>query len=515
MIDANVAPVDSAAADDDEPPMPLTTKVPIPQFPIDALPEPIAAMVRAIADATQTDPAMAGVSALSTLSACTGGHALIELRGGWREPLHLYTATIAHSGERKSAVQQFMVRPLFDEETELAKNAASERIQSIALKEAAEKGVERAKNAVASASLDKDKTDTDVSQAKESLSAQVAYAESLEVPAIPRILADDITPEAAGTVMAEQGGRLAIISAEGGIFDIIAGRYSRLPNMDVWLKGHSGDPVRIDRKNRAPEHIRHPALTIGLMIQPSVLADIGARNEFRGRGLLARFLYAYPISKVGHRDTEAPEPDQVVIESYTKSVSDLVSGLIEWSSDPIVLTLTNDARQLVGAIMAEIEPTLAGTGELANMADWGSKYVGAIGRIAGILHLAEHGPESYANPVNTRTMKNAIKLGRYFKACAINAFAEMGSDQSTADAVYLLDRIERLENDELSERDIHRAARSRFPSKADLKPSLTRLIDHGYLIPLDMEATEGPGRKPSQRYKVIGTDWTHWTESRP
>jgi hypothetical protein len=51
-------------------------------------------------------------------------------------------------------------------------------------------------------------------------------ADGIEVPPVPRLLADDITPEAAASLLAEQGGRLAIISAEGGIFDIIAGRYS-------------------------------------------------------------------------------------------------------------------------------------------------------------------------------------------------------------------------------------------------------------------------------------------------
>jgi hypothetical protein len=47
------------------------------------------------------------------------------------------------------------------------------------------------------------------------------------------------------------GGRMAIISAEGGLFDILAGRYSNgVPALDVWLKGHAGDPLRIDRKGR-------------------------------------------------------------------------------------------------------------------------------------------------------------------------------------------------------------------------------------------------------------------------
>src|SRR5581483_10312381 len=102
------------------------------------------------------------------------------------------------------------------------------------------------------------------------------FADSIEVPPIPRLVADDITPEAAATLLAEQKGRLAIISAEGGIFDIIAGRYSKLPNMDLWLKGHSGDSLKVDRKGRPPEYIPRPALTLGLMVQPSVLDAIAA-----------------------------------------------------------------------------------------------------------------------------------------------------------------------------------------------------------------------------------------------
>ena len=122
MIDADtVDPMpetDETLFDGD--PIPLTQPVTIPPFPVDSLPEPIAEMVHAVSEATQTDPAMPATSALSVLSACTGGHAEIEIRGGWREPLCLYTATIAAPGERKSAVQLAMVRPLLDAERDLA-----------------------------------------------------------------------------------------------------------------------------------------------------------------------------------------------------------------------------------------------------------------------------------------------------------------------------------------------------------------------------------------------------------
>ena len=69
----------------------------------------------------------------------------------------------------------------------------------------------------------------------------VLAAEQLTVPVRPRLVADDVTAEAAGSLLAEQDGRLAVLSAEGGIFTTIAGRYSTAPNLKVFLKGHAGD----------------------------------------------------------------------------------------------------------------------------------------------------------------------------------------------------------------------------------------------------------------------------------
>jgi replicative DNA helicase len=331
-------------------------------------------------------------------------------------------------------------------------------------------------------------------------------ADGIEVPPIPRLLADDCTPEAAASLLAEQGGTLAIISAEGGIFDIIAGRYSpkAIPNLDLWLKGHSGDPLRVDRKGRPPEHIPRPALTLGLMIQPTVLGAIAANQQFRGRGFLARILYARPRSKVGHRKTPAPPVDPEVELSYGTTLRELARGMRGWVGDPAVLILTDAAQQEMQRIEAAVEPTLAGDGELASLADWGAKYVGAVARIAGMLHLAEHGADKGPRePVSANTIIAAWRIGDYFKAAAINAFAEMGTDQGTADAVYLLERIRHLGQDEVSERDLFTAAsRGRFKTTEDLRPALHRLVDHGYLVRLPKPNPTG-GRPASPRYMVI------------
>lgn len=483
-------------------PIPLTKKVQIPAFPIASLPPAIADMVGGVAHATQTDPAMAGTSALVVLAASVCGHAIIEVRPGWREPLGIYTATVAGPGERKSAVQNCMAAPLFRVERELAKKFAAQREETLTIKFVAEKAAEQAKGAAVKASRDGDKDKADRALADAMGSVQLAA--DIQIPAIPRLIADDVTPEAAGSLLAEQGGRLAIISAEGGLFDIVAGRYTgNVPNMDLWLKGHSGDPVKVDRKGREPEYIERPTLTLGLMIQPSVLTTIASNRHFRGRGLLARFLYATPVSKVGRRMIAAEPVSEVVASRYATVVADLAEKMHGWGDDPAVLTLTAAAHEAVKSIEAAVEPTLAGDGELAHLADWGSKYVGAVARIAGILHLGTLGADKgTTTPVSAETILAANRIGEYFKAAAIKAFSVMGTDPITADAMYLLDRILGTGDEEMSERDMFNLSRSRFKQTASMAPALARLIEHGFLLPLPVSPPSGRGRPASPRFTV-------------
>jgi replicative DNA helicase len=488
---------DSAAAATESDPIPLTEPVPIPPFPVDALPTFIADMVREVSEATQTELAMAGTCAISTLSACAGGHAEIEIRSGWREPLNTFAVTVAEPGERKSAVQQEMTRPLHAVEKELVKKMKPARQKALLRKEIAEN---KAKKARADAVKGSDDLGEELQAEDAAIRAMIA-AEDIEVPPVPRIIADDTTPEAATSLLDEQKGRIAIISAEGGVFDTIAGRYNKSdkPNMDVFLKGHAGDPIRVDRVGREPEYIERPALTVGLMIQPAVLRAIAGNKEFRGRGLLARFLYALPTSNLGHRKTAATPVSETVLFEYNEKIATLAMTL--WDGDPATLKLSPTARKAIEAIEAAVEPQLADDGKLSALRDWGSKYVGAIARIAGLIHLAEHGGD---NEIDATTILQANRIGEYFRACAINAFIEMGTDESMADAMYMLERIYGLGVDEVSERDIHRACR-RFKKKADIKPALVQLIDHGYLDPI-REAQEQDnrlGQPPSQRYRVV------------
>jgi replicative DNA helicase len=499
-------------------PDPLTERRTLPPFPIGVLPDPYNKMVVQVAEFTQTDPGMAGSAALTALAAAAGGRCEIEVRPGWREPLNLFTVVAADPGERKSAVHAQMNEPLLDAERVLAEEARPAILEAETALDVAQKASHRARQQAGNAD--------DAGQRQELMAGAVSaamMAESVTVPVMPRLVADDVTPEAAGSLLADQG-RLAILSAEGGIFEIIAGRYSgNVPNLDVFLKGHAGDPLKVDRKGRPPEYVPRPALTVGLMVQPAVLTAIGEHRSFRGRGLLARFLYALPPSQVGRRRIDSAPVDDAVRSEYGDAVRQLTLTLNGWT-DPAVLSLTVGALAALFEFMEALEPRLGPYGDLHHVRDWASKLSGAVARLAGLLHLAQGSAERLVAEVEAPTIQQAVDLADYYVTHALAAFDAMRADPVTADAEYLLTVVRRLcattqppdysDIKQVSRRELHVAAsRSRFPTVADLDQPLALLIDHGWLVPVADDEVTGPGRRPSPKYAVNpATETTQTTE---
>src|SRR5690606_9880082 len=103
------------------------------------------------------------------------------------------------------------------------------------------------------------------------------------------------------------GGHVGIISAEGGVFASISGRYQQgTPQLDLILKAYDGDPYRVDRVGRDPITIARPAVVLGLTVQPHVLAETTHTPALRERGLMGRFTYCVPADTVGTRSVDAP-----------------------------------------------------------------------------------------------------------------------------------------------------------------------------------------------------------------
>lgn len=478
-------------------PIPLGQGRHLPAFSATVLPAWVADMVQAVAEFTQTPPDLAGSIALAALSTAAGGRAEVEVRGSWREPTNLFTVVVLPPGSRKSAVFSAMTGPLLAAERALVEQTKPAIVEAELAARVAGKTAEKAANAAANA----DPTGRDTLLADATAAAM--QADAVTIPVLPQLVADDVTSETAASLLAAQGGRLAVLSPEGGIFATIAGRYSGTPNLEVFLKGHAGDMLRVGRLSRAAEHVDKPALTLGLAVQPDVLRDIAAMPGFRGLGLLARILFSLPENTVGRRKIGADPVPETVATTYTTNLTTLVMTLAEWT-DPAVLSLTPQANERVLDIERTVEPRLAPGGAWGHIVDWGSKYTGAVVRIAGLIHLAQHLSDGWGKPITADTINQAAILGEYYAAHALAAFDDMGADTATRNARHVIAWIERTHTTAFTKRDLFRAVKSsQFRTVADLDPALTVLETHGYLRQLDQpERPRTGGRPPSPTFLV-------------
>jgi hypothetical protein len=492
-----------------EPPSPFVSND-VPPYPTGSLPPRLRELVVAVALFTQTPPDLAAQVALAALSAAVRGRAIVSVKPGYVEPLNIWTITVLGPGNRKSAVFKTITAPLIAYERREAKKLASEIAKAQSTKRVNEGRLARLQQVAATKTGDEART-----AEHEARDLAITLATD-ETPTAPQLIVDDITPERLTTVMAEQGGAIAIMSAEGGVFDLMGGRYAKgMPNLDVYLKGHAGDDLRVNRQGREPVWIANPALTLGITVQPEVLRGAASRPEFRGRGLLGRPLYALPLSLLGHRDTDPPP----IPEEVTTDWGELIDGILTLdgdTEDPHILEFDPVARPLMYVWEKEIERELGDSGTLSHMPDWGGKLFGATARIAGLLHFARRGALAIHGPIDAETTRGAITIARYLIDHAITAFAELGADPQIEDARQLLRAIERHGTHDavvFTKRTLFEWAKGRFKRVEDLDAPLRLIIAHGYIREQESETRPGPGRKPSPTYETnphwIGSQYSH------
>ena len=460
-------------------------------FPVDALPADLRDFVLAVAESTQTPVDMAGTAVLSILSVCLQGKYRVRGKPDWLEPLNTYALIIATPSERKSAVLNQMLRPLNAYEAEYNRQNAS-RVESGRMR----RRVLEKKQKVLEDQVARGKADE---KEMERIAAEIASFE--EVRPL-QLYVDDVTTEKLVSVLAANKGRAALVSSEGGIFDTLAGIYTRNVNIDVMLKGYSGDPIRVDRIGRESECVMDPALTVLLMAQPDVVSAVLGNRTFRGRGLTARFLYCLPASKLGSRQADsAPVPDSVA-DGYARKIRNLLQD--EYEPEPRVIRLSEEAREKLFAFSRELEPKLVG--EYAEIADWAGKLVGNIMRIAGLLCRAgvmlshEFLAEEKPLVVDGRTMEGAIRLGRYFLGNALAAYDALPEKQMALSATRLLEMIRERKLKEFDRRQAMRYCRS-FKTVAEIQPVLDFLEDYGYICQQPV-AFRPAGRPPLPKYTV-------------
>ena len=497
-VTAEVAPLTAADAHGWGEPAPLSSARELPEYPLTALPRWLGDYVAGLSDLTQTPPDLAGCLALAVLGVAAAGKVWVAAPA-WREPTNLFTVVALPPGNRKSEVYRAMCAPIVAAEQALVEEARPRIAEAQVNRRVAEVHADRAEREAENA-IDYVDTNQKAAAMADAADARMALDDAT-VPAEPRLFSDDATVERLTTYVSEQGGRFAVLSPEGEVFSIAAGRYSGAPNFAILKKGHAGEQVRVDRVGRPPELIDAATVTLGICTQPSVLEQLGQTPQFRGEGLLGRLLYSVPESLLGYRNTETLPIPPAIDDTYQANVKALILSLND-VSPAATLEFTDDGKHAVTQMLADTEPRFRPDGDLAHMTDWGGKLVGACVRIAGLLHLAEHFRDGWHTPITADTFAQARQLADYFTGHAKAAYDRIGVDPAVADARALCDWARNTGTQRFTARDVLPAHRHRFKKVTDLDPALRVLETHGWIRRLPDPPKAGRGRPAAPMYEV-------------
>lgn len=458
-----------------------------PAFPLESLPGPLLSFVECLAESTQTPEEMAGILSLGVLATAFQSKLDVQITPDWKEPLCLYCVAVAAPGERKTAVISALTKPLYEYEFEQKELEAVEIEQNRTERTLLERALQNAQTSAT-------KRKGNFEQAKQEaldISAQLAtFKDKHEF----RLLVDDTTVEKLVDIMDTQGGCVTVCSAEGGVFDAMSGRYDNKANFDVYLKGHAGDPIVVDRIGRKQNRIMNPRLTMLLTIQPEVLGGLMGNTTFKGRGLCGRFLFAMCHSKVGNRKI-APDPmPEEVRQEYRSFVRRILSSEYRGT-----IRLSPDADEIRKAYQEYIEKKLGN--EWENMRDWGGKLTGAMVRVAALMHAAQVQGDPTEIPIPPETMIAATSIAEFLASNAEAVYQLMGADTECEDARYLWKKIEGSGRDKISKRDLFRIVQGKFKKAENIETPLKVLEEYGYIRITEAERN-GAGRKASPQIKI-------------
>lgn len=479
-------------------PVPLAPPAPLPLDPGKL--RGIGAMAQAVAASLQVPvdlPAWLGMAVAST---AIGGRRAVSPKPDWVEPVTLYTMPVAAPGEMKSPALSLMAAPVYAEQKQ-----RRERDKVSVARDQQDRRIAESCVADAETKVIKAKDTEARKKARQELGAVRDELEALGEPKVfTQLIADDTTPEAATDVIAEQGERLAVLSTESSFLGNVGGRYSKNANPEIVLKAWSHEPHAVNRKSGRTILLERPNLSLGLAVQPGFLTGMGETGDvFETRGLMARFIFAMPTSRVGERVYDTESIPGHVRAAYSEAVANMMAVILD-DQEYRVMELDQKAKELFKSFWEALEPRHKAHGDLAVVEGWAKKLPGQVLRIAAVLALFE---EPSTLTVSGEVMDDAISLVPYL-ICHARLVADLMSEERQSKlgpARAVLDWLRRTnQRGRFAAGDVEKAVRGQkwCTETADVDAAIDLLERQGWVRRIEPpEPAEGArGRRPKCRF---------------
>ncbi len=393
-----------------------------PPYPVDAFHLLTSNAIREVRWILKAPEAMVAVSFLATSAIAVQGLADVELpifnedpsqqveleegkkldQPVQRVPLTLNLATVAVSGERKTAVDRAVaksVRTHDDKRLSKYETDVDSHDAEMSVWNSIHQGLHRKLIILTKNAKPTDSVET------------TAKVHALSKPTQPRLrqtIRSDISKSALTEVLRGDGESIALMSNEGDI----PLRSEAMQHL-AWLNSAwDGSTLLIDRANGRSVAARSPRVTTNLMIQPEAFQRFIEKrgDEARDIGFFARYLVAWPMSTQGSRFITGTEGSWKHLPKFHARVKELLEEYDRRLSTGKIkrdlIRFTPEARARWIEQVNFTEQAIQEGGALFEVKDAASKANEIAARIAGILHYFEGTP----GDITVDTLERAIAI---------------------------------------------------------------------------------------------------------
>jgi uncharacterized protein DUF3987 len=415
-----------------EAPRPLMREMPPPDpFPVEALGSVLADAAIGIQDRTRAPIAICGQSVMAAATLVTQGHADVRLPTGQLRPISNFFATVAVTGERKTAADAEATWPIRKREEVLRGQY-----------DPARQDYENAKEAWECARKHAMKVGKGNAGAIRAALTQLGPPPN--EPLLPFLAVTEPTIEGLVKVFAKGWPSLGVFSDEGGMF---IGGYAmkedaRLRTATTLSKLWDGNTIDRIRSGEGAQVLPGRRLAMHLMAQPNVAALLLGDGMLAEQGLLSRILPTAPESAIGTRTwrTASDDSDRAV-RAYGKRLLDILElppPLAVGKQNelaPREVKLTVEAYEQWIGFHDHIEHDLKEDRPLWPIRGLGNKIPEIVVRLSGVLALVEN---ATAQEIAADVLERGIALAEHYIAEALRLFEATQADAELVQAQTLL-----------------------------------------------------------------------------
>jgi hypothetical protein len=477
--------------------------LPLQRPPIAAEPYPVAALgpkltpaVAAIHEKIGAPPAIIANSVLATATLAVQPFADIQLPTGQRYPISDYFASIAETGERKSASDEDAMTSVRTYENQLAETyewLQREHQQSLA-----------------AWTKQRDQILNDKSRNPNITEKKVALAligAEPEPPLLPMLITTEPTLEGLYRHFREGRPSLGLVNDEGGQF--VGGHAMQ---EDTWLRTAAGlshlwdgKPIRRSRGGEGNYALYGRRLTTHLLMQPRVADRLFANPDLVDQGLLTRVLAVRPESASGTRVFHKISPENFsALSRFSGNIGAILQKPVPLAEGkrnqlaPRTLTLDSEAEMLWIRFVDDVEAEMKPGRAWETIRGLANKLGNHAARLATVLTLIN---DLNATTVAANTLADAIVLARYYagEALRIRDASQVNADLALAERLlgWLLTEWREKESDNrlVSLPDIYQFGPRPIRDRETAQKLIAILEDHGWLQRVEPARINGVPRR--------------------